>query len=454
MDDITSLEKLEEVSAFIKSLGIERIQHWWDHKALSEWILPCLVKELSPLSADDFDGTASTTNSGEAQHHWTNKLTGIGLPLVEAIEKAREVDLRVCADVELAFRSGVVTNPNNFSLNRKARAATLHATQARKVQATRERDETTSRIQDELETAQEQQRDIAARIKLLKAQKKDAGPARKRGQKPTAGDSSCGRVKTRGKATRTVEKALDASTAAAHTEEPQLRLPQPDAQLHTLGLNEEQVPEQSNAFTWNYDYSGLLPDPSGAPFPLFDPILEGGFFPEVSMELAGVAVPAPALGVEEDIRVDFDALLASLANVPTPDLTNTGLIDFTPQRSPSIAADVAAASRSLLPAALTPLPTSPANPERDSDASDVPPPIPATETASTTLRRGRSAQKRDLAAAGNTSAPPPKRRRQKSLSSWFSDTPNGRAHASMRAYAIADPVNFVKDWPDLAHEIA
>ncbi|KAF7324029.1 hypothetical protein MKEN_00625000 [Mycena kentingensis (nom. inval.)] len=420
MDEITSLEKLEEVSAFIKSLNVEQIQHWWDHKALSEWILRCLP--------------ASTTNSGEAQHHWTNKLTGIGLPLVEAIETAREVVLRVCADVQLAFRSGVVTNPNNFSFNRKARAATRHATQARKVQATRERDETTTRIQGELETAQEQQRDLAARIKLLKAQKKEAGPARKRGQKPAAGDSSCGRVKS---ATRAVGKTPAASAAAACTEEPQLHLPHSDVQLHIL--NEEYIPEQSDVFAWSYDYSELLSDPNGALFPLFDPILDGGFLPDTAALIGGV---------------DLDALLASLASFSTPDLTNyapTGLVDFAPQRSPSISADVTAASRSLLPAAPTPPPTSPGSPERE--ALDVQPPIPTPETASTTLRRGRSAQKRDSAAAGNISVPPPKRRRQKSLSSWFSDTPNGRVHASMRAYAIADPVNFVKDWPDLAHEV-
>jgi hypothetical protein len=39
------------------------------------------------MSAEDWDNTPSTTNTGEAQHHWTNLQTGVKQSLVEAIEK-------------------------------------------------------------------------------------------------------------------------------------------------------------------------------------------------------------------------------------------------------------------------------------------------------------------------------------------------------------------------------
>lgn len=54
---------------------------------MSAWILPCLIKSQSPMSAEDWDNTPSTTNTGEAQHHWTNLQTGVKQSLVEAIEK-------------------------------------------------------------------------------------------------------------------------------------------------------------------------------------------------------------------------------------------------------------------------------------------------------------------------------------------------------------------------------
>jgi hypothetical protein len=58
---------------------------------MHDWIIPCLVKSQSRISADVWDSTPSTTNTNEAQHHWTNSLTGIKLTPVEALE--RRVDI-------------------------------------------------------------------------------------------------------------------------------------------------------------------------------------------------------------------------------------------------------------------------------------------------------------------------------------------------------------------------
>ncbi|KAJ6596081.1 hypothetical protein B0H10DRAFT_2232608 [Mycena sp. CBHHK59/15] len=56
--------------------------------------------EFSPMSTEDWDKTPSTTNTSEAQHHWTNSRTGIKLYLVEAIEMARKVDKDVVGEIE------------------------------------------------------------------------------------------------------------------------------------------------------------------------------------------------------------------------------------------------------------------------------------------------------------------------------------------------------------------
>ncbi|KAJ7861084.1 hypothetical protein B0H14DRAFT_3619921 [Mycena olivaceomarginata] len=74
----------------------------WDHKAMSPWILRCLIKSLSPMSSEYWENTPDTTNTGGCQHHWTNSLTGTKLSLVEAIETARKVDQDVAREIEIA----------------------------------------------------------------------------------------------------------------------------------------------------------------------------------------------------------------------------------------------------------------------------------------------------------------------------------------------------------------
>ncbi|KAJ7938957.1 hypothetical protein B0H13DRAFT_2301163 [Mycena leptocephala] len=74
---IYSKETLNEFSAFIDRLGETKIQNWWRHKKMHEWIIPCLVKSQSPIPADVWDRTPSMTNTNEAQHAWTNARTGI-----------------------------------------------------------------------------------------------------------------------------------------------------------------------------------------------------------------------------------------------------------------------------------------------------------------------------------------------------------------------------------------
>ncbi|KAJ6456874.1 hypothetical protein C8R45DRAFT_1184944 [Mycena sanguinolenta] len=62
---IDSDEKIQEFSEFVSNLGVKKIQDWWDHKAMSAWILPCLIKSQSPMSSENWDKTPSTTNTGE-----------------------------------------------------------------------------------------------------------------------------------------------------------------------------------------------------------------------------------------------------------------------------------------------------------------------------------------------------------------------------------------------------
>ncbi|KAF7372724.1 hypothetical protein MSAN_00477700 [Mycena sanguinolenta] len=135
---IDSKESLEEFSAFVYGLGIKKISDWWRHKALSPWIIPCLVKSQSLIPPEVWDATPSTTNTNEAQHHWTNSLTGIKLTPVEAVERRafisritqthsfhsrRKVDQNTADEIKLSLRTGILANANNEMSHRMARNA-------------------------------------------------------------------------------------------------------------------------------------------------------------------------------------------------------------------------------------------------------------------------------------------------------------------------------------------
>ena len=99
---IDSKEELELFTIFIRALGIKKIEgitmarhliwalilylDWWNHKIKSKWIILCILKSQSNILPEHWPLTPSTTNIGESQHRWTNKLSGIKLPLVDGIE--------------------------------------------------------------------------------------------------------------------------------------------------------------------------------------------------------------------------------------------------------------------------------------------------------------------------------------------------------------------------------
>ncbi|KAJ6553232.1 hypothetical protein B0H19DRAFT_1072705 [Mycena capillaripes] len=94
----------------------------------------CQLKDFisqSNILPEHWDRTPATTNTGEAQHHWTNSLTGIGLPLVDGLEtldSARIVDRRVVKEVQASIKTGVLANSNNEMSHRMQRCITrLHA---------------------------------------------------------------------------------------------------------------------------------------------------------------------------------------------------------------------------------------------------------------------------------------------------------------------------------------
>jgi len=60
---------------------------WWENKVMHPWYLPSLLKILTKIPHEDWETIAGHTNINESSHPETNRHTGIGLTLLEAITK-------------------------------------------------------------------------------------------------------------------------------------------------------------------------------------------------------------------------------------------------------------------------------------------------------------------------------------------------------------------------------
>ncbi|KAF7314802.1 hypothetical protein MKEN_00954600 [Mycena kentingensis (nom. inval.)] len=239
--EITSEETLAGFREFVYALGIPKITQWFDHKDLNAWTLRCLCKGRSQLTAEQWDSTPSTTNTGEAQHHWTNTQTGIKLPLVEAIETARKLDLAVLSEVQLAFESGILTNPHNELAKRTARKLTRHAATARKYRETRAAAQAADLLDADIAEAARQQKEAAERLKDLRAQKsagKSKGKGTGTGGRRIAGESSSGRVRGSKPAHSVVVAAIATAPAQAI-----LSAPHPASGATPLQNNDSPAPD-------------------------------------------------------------------------------------------------------------------------------------------------------------------------------------------------------------------
>ncbi|KAJ7206565.1 hypothetical protein GGX14DRAFT_367059, partial [Mycena pura] len=198
---IDSKESLEEFSTFIYGLGHKEISDWWKHKEMHDWIIPCIVKSQSRIPADVWDLTPSTTNTNEAQHHWTNSLTGIKLTPVEALKSRRRVDENVAREIQMSLQTGILSNPNNELAHRMARNGQRQSAAARRARESCEAGDVAKELQRQLDAEAEKRRASNAATKSLREQLKAAkGSSGKRGRSnttaPILSASSSGRVKT------------------------------------------------------------------------------------------------------------------------------------------------------------------------------------------------------------------------------------------------------------------
>ncbi|KAF7328489.1 hypothetical protein MVEN_02535900 [Mycena venus] len=283
---IASKEELVSFTAFAQGLGVKKIQDWWAHKQMHEWIIPCLVKSQSNIPAEVWDTTPSTTNTNEAQHAWTNSLTGTGRSLAEGLTAAYEVDMTVAQEIELTLSTG--------------------STRARKARESQEVTDATKELEEEIAGELEKRRESNARSKELKEQLQNLkGKGGNKSSRPALlSASSSGRVKSApgGAGTSAHKLSTQPVPVPAPPAEIPATLSAPPANLTATGTALANVPEFNPEFgsdVWSdmdFDFgmapsnSVLASDAAGAPSFDFDTL----FTPSELANLFGLDSAASA----------------------------------------------------------------------------------------------------------------------------------------------------------------
>ncbi|KAK7008311.1 hypothetical protein R3P38DRAFT_3280934 [Favolaschia claudopus] len=233
---IDSEEKLAKFSQFVNDLGIKKIQDWWRHKEINDWIVPCLVKSLSNILPEDWDTTPATTNTGETQHHWTNAMTGIKLTLVEAIESARKLDEKTARDVEAAMKNGILTNSHNEAYHRLSRNTQRQSKAAQKVRQNNELTQFSKAIEEELATVKQGRLEFSSREKELKQQLKDAKAA-------TKGNNTTKKQPARSNASRSVVVSSSSTGRVRSVTVPVPQIPEPSHDDGSSSIEDAPAPD-------------------------------------------------------------------------------------------------------------------------------------------------------------------------------------------------------------------
>ncbi|KAF7972867.1 hypothetical protein HWV62_16642 [Athelia sp. TMB] len=198
---LSTQEELDEFSEWCLASPHDKIYNWWQHKIKNVWVLPAIIPFLSKITDSDWITTPSTTNAGEAQHHWTNQHTGTSLSIVEAVESTRVLDLKASNEIQQTLQTGIAINPHNDLLTRMGRGTQRTANAARKLRAASDRDAHAAQLQDELSAEKAQRKQSQQRSRALQAElaaTRTTGKPKQR--KPIVSShaedaSSCGRPK-------------------------------------------------------------------------------------------------------------------------------------------------------------------------------------------------------------------------------------------------------------------
>ncbi|KIJ24642.1 hypothetical protein M422DRAFT_274520 [Sphaerobolus stellatus SS14] len=178
MDHICGFQHLQfykQMDDFIKWASThpeKKLQDWIANKVVHPWYIPSLCKHFSKIPGFDWDLSPADNNLNETSHPATNRATGIALPLVEAIERARPYDIQVLTDLQKLEETCVQRNPHNTLKHRFSSNGHRHNSRSLKYDEAHEKREKLAGIDKRLAKVEEDRRWLETQSKALRAERK------------------------------------------------------------------------------------------------------------------------------------------------------------------------------------------------------------------------------------------------------------------------------------------
>ncbi|KAJ7211971.1 hypothetical protein C8J57DRAFT_1733157 [Mycena rebaudengoi] len=162
---IETQQEIEEFVQWCKNSEYKIVRDWISDKDSIPWFFPSINGFLSAIPEDDWYLTPGDTNLNESAHPFTNQHTGTNLSLLEATERAYEMDLQIEAKLREMEKTCVLVNHRNTKVHcdrnnnindaiQRSTAQTQELRQRRKalqeasgVKKTKRQDENTSQSQ-------------------------------------------------------------------------------------------------------------------------------------------------------------------------------------------------------------------------------------------------------------------------------------------------------------------
>ncbi|KAJ7628068.1 hypothetical protein B0H17DRAFT_1218393 [Mycena rosella] len=160
---------------FCKSHENKNLRDWYAHKIQYPWLLPGYNEHLSSFPKGYWHQSPSHTNLVESAHVATNRATKINLLPVEAVRTARIFDARQAASIRAARETCILENRNNHDQVRMRRNLTRTAKRGTYQRQHAEVGDSIDEAQKELAAIAQNKKVATARLKELKAQKKELG---------------------------------------------------------------------------------------------------------------------------------------------------------------------------------------------------------------------------------------------------------------------------------------
>ncbi|KIO15540.1 hypothetical protein M407DRAFT_34867 [Tulasnella calospora MUT 4182] len=142
---LKSQAEVDRFGDFCTQSEFKELKDWWSHKKSYSWLLPSIVGCLSKIAPEDRRLIPDNTNAIEGDHSMTNKYTGTHLTLIDAIQRARDLDALTAATARATIDSGIYPNSLNTPYHRTRANMARTAWQAEKAKAKADKKNSTPR---------------------------------------------------------------------------------------------------------------------------------------------------------------------------------------------------------------------------------------------------------------------------------------------------------------------